>query len=140
MTTTCTLCYHPAESHSTDEHGNRPCRSIDHPNGTPCQDCQKMLTAAYRDRVGAERETPHFEQAWAAYLVTLADIQRAFGPSAPAFFTDVHQSALASALIAYREQQETEQAIARVEAVCHELPYEYARLILDALENKEPSP
>lgn len=33
--------------------------------------------------------------------------------------------------------QEAEQAIARVEQVCHDLPYEYARLILDALENAE---
>lgn len=35
--------------------------------------------------------------------------------------------------------QEAEQAIARVEQVCHDLPYEYARLILAALENKEPT-
>lgn len=35
--------------------------------------------------------------------------------------------------------QEAEQAIARVQQACHELPYEYARLILAALENTEPT-
>lgn len=104
--THCLLCYHPLTSHPQDADGNRPCRSIDHPEGVPCHDCQDMLTTEYRSRVADERDTAAFEQAYAAYLVTLADVQRAFGDAAWAYFTDVHQSALASALIAYRKQQE----------------------------------
>ena len=104
--TTCSLCYHPAESHPQDAHGNRPCRSIGHPDGVPCTDCQAMLTPDYRGRVADERDSAAFEQAYAAYLVTLADVRLAFGNAADAFFTDVHQSALASALIAYRKQTE----------------------------------
>lgn len=107
--THCLLCYHPAESHPADADGNRPCRNVGHPDGVPCQDCQAMLTPEYRDQVGAERDTDAFEQAYAAYLVTLADIRRAFGPAADAFFTDVHQSALASALIAYRKATSEQQ-------------------------------
>lgn len=101
--THCLLCYHPLTSHPEDADGNRPCRSIGHPSGVPCLDCQAMLTPDYRGRVADERDSQHFEQAWAAYLVTLADVQNAFGDAAPAYFTDVHQSALASALIAHRE-------------------------------------
>jgi len=61
-----------------------------------------MLTDEYRERVQDERDTDRFPTAWGAYKVTLDDAQNAFGDSAPAFFSDIHQSALASALITYR--------------------------------------
>ena len=113
--THCLLCYHPTESHPVDADGNRPCRNVGHPDGVPCLDCQAMLTPEYRDQVGAERDTEAFEQAYAAYLVILADIRHAFGPAADAFFTDVHQSALASALIAYRKATSEQQGASTCE-------------------------
>jgi hypothetical protein len=74
-----------------------------------------MLTTEYRARLQDERDADWFQTVWGAYKVTLDDARNAFGDSAWAFFSDVHQSALASALIAYREQQTT--AEQRLEAL-----------------------
>lgn len=105
--THCWMCGHPAESHDLQPDGNRPCRSPGHPKGVPCADCRALLTPEYRERVQEQRDGDAFEAAWNAYNVTLQDARQAFGEHAPVFFTDIHQSALASALIAYREHQQT---------------------------------
>lgn len=100
--THCFMCGHPVESHDPRADGTRPCRSPHHPDGVPCADCRVMLTDEYRAAVQDQRDADEFEAAWAAFTVTRADAQHFFGDSAPAFFSDIHQSALASALIAYR--------------------------------------
>lgn len=101
--THCTMCGHPVEAHDQDADGNRPCRSPGHPKGVPCSDCRALLTDEYRHRIQDEREEPGFEQAWNAFLITREDAAHSFGRNAPAFFTDIHEAALASALIHYRE-------------------------------------
>jgi hypothetical protein len=105
--THCFMCGHPVESHDLDPDGNRPCRSPGHPKGVPCADCRALLTPEYRARIQDQREEDGFEAAWNSYYVTLQDARDHFGEHAPVFFSDIHQSALASALIAYREQQKT---------------------------------
>lgn len=107
--THCWLCGHRVESHDLQPDGTRPCRSPGHPKGVPCADCRALLTSEYRERVQAERDGDAFEAAWNAYNVTREDAQHAFGKHAPVFFTDIHQCALASALIAYREHLESKE-------------------------------
>lgn len=104
--THCFMCGHPIDSHDLQPDGNRPCRSPGHPKGVPCADCRALLTSEYRAKIQDERETEPFQDAWNAYYVTLQDAREAFGEHAPVCFTDIHQSALASALIAYRKQHE----------------------------------
>lgn len=104
--THCFMCGHPITSHDPNPDGTRPCRSPGHPNGVPCSDCRAMLTSEYRERVQEERDRAGFETAWNAYQLTLQDARNAFGEHAPVFFTDIHQSALASAFIAYRGHEE----------------------------------
>lgn len=104
--THCFMCGHPVQSHDPNPDGTRPCRSPGHPNGVPCSDCRAMLTPEYRERVQEAREGEAFEVAWNAFMVTRQDAQDAFGEHAPVFFTDINQSALASALIAYRTHTE----------------------------------
>lgn len=106
--THCFMCGHPWDSHDPNPDGTRSCRSPGHPKGVPCAGCRAMLTSEYRERVQEERDGAAFEAAWNAYNVTREDARQAFGEHAPVFFTDIHQSALASALIAYREHQQQE--------------------------------
>jgi hypothetical protein len=101
--THCIACSHPAESHDLQPDGTRPCRSPRHPAGVPCADCRALLTPEHRDAIQDERDNDSFEAVWAAYYVTLQDAQNAFGKHAAAYFSDIHQSALASALITYRK-------------------------------------
>lgn len=107
--THCFMCGHPVESHDLQPDGTRPCRSPGHPKGVPCADCRTLLTTEYRERVQAEREDPAFRAAWNAFLVTREDARHEFGEHAPVFFTDIHESALASALIAYRQHLENKE-------------------------------
>ncbi|MEU5322964.1 hypothetical protein AB0G67_40370 [Streptomyces sp. NPDC021056] len=100
----CYSCGHPWDAHDTRPDGNRSCRSVGHTDGVSCAGCRAMLTTEYRDKVQQERDADWFQAVWGAYTVILADARHAFGDSAPAFFSDIHQSALASALIAYREK------------------------------------
>lgn len=103
--THCFMCGHPWDSHDPNPDGTRSCRSPSHPNGVPCADCRAMLTSEYRECVQEERDGAAFEAAWNAFMVTREDARNAFGEHAPVFFTDINQSALASALIAYRKQR-----------------------------------
>ncbi|MCI3279139.1 hypothetical protein [Streptomyces cylindrosporus] len=100
----CYSCGHPWDSHDTNADGHRSCRSVSHPSGVSCADCRTMLTTEYREQLQDERDADGFQAVWGAYKVTLDDARHAFGASAPAFFSDIHQSAVASALIAYRKQ------------------------------------
>ncbi|MET8746379.1 hypothetical protein [Streptomyces sp. NPDC004728] len=109
-TSHCFMCGHPADSHDPRPDGTRPCRSPHHPDGVPCADCRAMLTDEYRAKVQDERAADGFEAAWAAFTVTRDDAMHFFGDSAPAFFSDIHQSALASALIAYRSATDLDHA------------------------------
>ncbi|MCL8016893.1 hypothetical protein [Streptomyces sp. AS02] len=102
----CYSCGHPWDAHDTRDDGHRSCRSVGHQDGVSCADCRAMLTTEYREQLQDERGADWFQAVWGAYTVTLADARHAFGDSAPAFFSDIHQSALASALIAYRKQTE----------------------------------
>ncbi|MFF8610877.1 hypothetical protein ACF06X_33765 [Streptomyces sp. NPDC015346] len=101
--THCWACSHPVEDHELQPDGTRPCRTPGHPNGVPCAGCRALLTPEHRAAIQEERENDSFEAAWGAYNVTLVDAQKAFGEHAPFYFSDIHQSALASALIAYRK-------------------------------------
>lgn len=160
----CYSCGHPWDSHEQNPDGTRSCRSVGHPKGIPCSDCRAMLTTEYRAQLQDERDADWFRAVWGAYTVTLSDARNAFGTSAPAFFSDIHQSALASALIAYRQQQEAALKAA-LELVrdfvdpnsctydnlgyceTHGLPvgtnptctHARARSLLAGLENKEPA-
>jgi len=104
--TNCYSCGHPWASHDIRADGHRSCRSVGHSEGVSCADCRTLLTDDYREQLQSERGADWFQAVWGAYTVTLADARHAFGDSAPAFFSDIHQSAVASALIAYRQQQE----------------------------------
>lgn len=104
----CVLCHHPADAHEEiGPEGNRPCRSVGHSKGVPCRECRRLISAEHVAAVMRMREEggEAFEVAWGAYTTTLDHVRRNFGDAWQAFFTDVHQSALASALIAYRETE-----------------------------------
>jgi hypothetical protein len=105
--TRCTLCGHREDQHDTEPDGSRPCRSIGHPKGVPCAECRRLVSAEHVQAVMALREADDesFEAAWAAYHVTLDHVRREIGPGWTAFFTDVHQSALASAVLTLRAQE-----------------------------------
>lgn len=100
------MCGHPVESHDLQPDGNRPCRSPGHPKGVPCADCRALLTDDHKQAIQDERETTLFEAAWNSYYVTLQDARNTFGENADFYFSDIHQAALASALIAYRQHLE----------------------------------
>jgi hypothetical protein len=102
----CTLCHHREDQHETLPDGTRPCRSIGHPKGLTCTECRRLTSAEHVDAVMELRSTDDdaFEEAWGAYYATLNHVRNEIGPGWQAFFTDVHQSALASAVLALREQ------------------------------------
>jgi hypothetical protein len=102
----CVLCHHREDQHDTEPDGSRPCRSIGHPKGVPCQECRRLTSPEHVEAIMTMREdaSDAFETAWSAYKTTLDHVRKEIGPGWQAFFTDVHQAALASALIAYREQ------------------------------------
>jgi hypothetical protein len=101
------------ESHEEDENGLRPCRSVGHPKGMPCTECWAMTTQEYvatiMERRGALYDHPDGPDAsaWAAYHLTLDHVRHQIGPGWQAFFTDVHQAAVISALIAYDRAKAT---------------------------------
>ncbi|MFF6844637.1 hypothetical protein ACFY8X_38605 [Streptomyces tanashiensis] len=101
--THCWACSHPVEAHDIQPDGTRPCRTPGHHKGVPCAGCRALLTDEHRADIQDERENDSFATAWGAYMVTLQDARNAFGEHAAAMFSDIHQSALASALIAYRK-------------------------------------
>ncbi|KAB7835917.1 hypothetical protein [Streptomyces mobaraensis] len=92
-----------AADHDLQADGTRPCRTPGHPKGVPCAGCWRLLSPEHRKAIQEEREGEAFRAAWGAFFMTLLDAQAAFGDSAPAFFSDIHESALASALITYRQ-------------------------------------
>jgi hypothetical protein len=105
--THCIMCGHPTPAHPEDEKGMRPCRSVNHPAGLNCTECTRLLDkealAAMQERRGqvyADQDGPE-ARAWAAFHIVRAWAQYVFGPSWQAFYTDIHQSALAAALIEY---------------------------------------
>lgn len=102
---TCTLCDHPAEAHPQQPDGTRPCRSVGHPNGLTCTECIRITSPEHVRRIQEARDG--IDEAWAAFKVTLDHARNEIGPGWQAFFTDVYQSALASAIIA---QEETKRA------------------------------
>lgn len=103
----CTLCGHREDQHDTLPDGSRPCRSIGHSKGLTCRECRRLTSTEHVNAVMEMRgeSTEAFQVAWAAYSATLDHVRKEIGSGWQAFFTDVHQSALASALIAYQEQQ-----------------------------------
>ena len=102
----CSLCNHREDQHETLPDGTRPCRSIGHPEGLTCRECQRLISPEYVDSLQALRAAGDaaFEDAWNAYRVTLDHARDQIGPGWTAFFTDVHQSALASAVLTLRAQ------------------------------------
>lgn len=98
----CSMCRHAAAEHAVDpETGFRPCRSIGHPKGLTCEECRRLTSPAHVEVVMVMRGDPLLKVAFGAYLATRAHVNDQLGESAPAFFTDVHESAVASALIEY---------------------------------------
>jgi hypothetical protein len=102
---TCSLCGHPAHQHDTMPDGTRPCRSVGHPEGLTCTECRRITSPEHIQRITDVRdEDPAFDQAWAAYKTTYDHVREQIGPGWKAHFTDHHQAALASALLAYQEE------------------------------------
>jgi len=100
--TRCSMCRHAASEHDVDpETGFRPCRSIGHPEGLTCEECRRLTSPAHVEAVMVMRGDPLLKVAFGAYLATRAHVNDQLGEAAPAFFTDVHESAVASALIEY---------------------------------------
>jgi hypothetical protein len=97
----CTLCGHPADAHPQLADGTRPCRSVGHPNGLTCTECIRITSPEHVQRIQEARDM--IDPAWAAFKVTLDHARTEIGPGWQAFFTDVYQSALASAIIAHEE-------------------------------------
>jgi hypothetical protein len=99
----CVLCTHPFSAHGTMPDGTRPCRSVGHPDGLNCEECKRLTSPEYVQQIMAMREehSPAFAAAWAAYSTTLDHVRHEIGAGWQAFFTDVHQAALASGLIEY---------------------------------------
>lgn len=110
--THCVLCGHLNTLHNDEPDGTRPCRSIGHPKGLTCRECMRLTSAEHVDAIMRmrEEEDPAFEEAWASYRVTLDHVRNEIGEGWQAFFTDVHQAALASALIAYRKHTSTDRS------------------------------
>lgn len=108
----CTLCRHREDQHETLPDGTRPCRSIGHEKGLTCTECRRLIGAEHFEAVMALRDEPddQFEVAWAAYYATFNHARDEIGPGWQAFFTDVHQSAVASAILAYRAEEEAQAA------------------------------
>lgn len=103
----CPLCSHPAEVHDAAPDGRRPCRSVGHPDGVPCAECRRLVSAErHGELMGVRDGGLPFDAAWSAYTAVYDNARQAFGDSWQSFFTDIHQSALASALIAYQEAQQ----------------------------------
>ncbi|MFI5814943.1 hypothetical protein ACIA7S_28790 [Streptomyces sp. NPDC051643] len=125
----CSLCGHREDQHDTEPDGTRPCRTIGHPKGVPCAECRRLTDTAHFEDLMAMRDSGDaFDEAWAAYRVTFDHVRDQIGPGWPAFFTDVHQSALASALVVLRQQpegtasqQQLDDALAALEAAREDL-------------------
>ncbi|MEU2426929.1 hypothetical protein ABZ619_38955 [Streptomyces sp. NPDC007851] len=100
----CIGCSHREDQHDTLPDGTRPCRSIGHSKGLTCAECRRLISAGHVQAVmelrGADDDA--FQEAWAAYHTTLDHVRKELGSSWTAFFTDVHQSALASAVLTLR--------------------------------------
>lgn len=112
--THCIMCSHPAAAHPKDANGLRPCRSVGHPAGMNCTECQRLLAeealAAMQARRGAIYDGVDGPEAraWAAFNCVREWAMHEFGQSWTAFYTDIHQSALMAALIEYdRARQDT---------------------------------
>jgi len=105
--TRCSLCSHREDEHETLPDGSRPCRSIGHEKGLTCRECIRLTGPEHVEAVMALRgaDDEAFRVAWAAYYATLNHVRDQIGPGWQAFFSDVHQSALASAVLVLREQQ-----------------------------------
>ncbi|NUR01337.1 MAG: hypothetical protein HOY79_33875 [Streptomyces sp.] len=103
----CVICNHREDQHDTLPDGTRPCRSIGHEKGLTCRECMRLISAEHVDAVMALRgaDDDAFAEAWGAYYATLNHVRNEIGPGWQAFFTDVHQSALASAVLTLRERQ-----------------------------------
>ncbi|OKI16572.1 hypothetical protein [Streptomyces sp. CB03911] len=104
--TMCIGCGHHPDQHEQMPDGTRPCRSIGHPAGVPCAECRRLTEAQHLERIQEMRadDTGAFEAAWASYKVTYDHARQEIGPGWQAYFTDHHQSALASALLAFAHQ------------------------------------
>lgn len=103
---TCVLCNHREDQHETLPDGSSPCRSVGHAKGLTCAECRRLTGDEHVSAIMALRSDPDeaFEVAWAAYHATLDHVRHEIGAEWMAFFTDVHQSALASAVLVLREQ------------------------------------
>lgn len=103
--TECTLCGHPHDAHDALPDGTRPCRSIGHPKGLTCRTCKQLTSAEHVEAIMSLRADPPpaFTAAWADYRATLDHVRQEIGEGWQAFFTDVHQAALASAFLAWQQ-------------------------------------
>lgn len=108
--TRCTLCMHREDQHDTLPDGTRPCRSIGHEKGLTCAECRRLIGDEHFEALMRLRgeDDDAFTDAWAAYYVTLNHVRDQIGPGWQAFFSDVHQSALASAVITLRTRSNAE--------------------------------
>lgn len=104
--TRCSLCHHREDEHETLPNGSRPCRSIGHAKGLTCRECRRLTEAEHVEAVMGLRDEPDdaFTTAWAAYYATLNHARDQIGSGWQAFFSDVHQSAVASAVLTLRAQ------------------------------------
>ncbi|MBM9509937.1 hypothetical protein [Actinacidiphila acididurans] len=147
--TTCTLCGHHADQHNLNADGYRPCRSAGHPDGLNCRECIRLTSGDHLEQLIALRNSddPAFTAAWSAFTVTRDHARHEIGDGWQAFYTDVHQSALASAILTYRAQQEEEtqalrDRVAELEAaVCrcfsaemHDPACSQSRIVVDGVE------
>lgn len=105
--THCILCGHPVDAHPEDGQGMRPCRSVGHPKGMNCTECVRLIdgdavaaVVERRERIYADMDSPD-ARAWAAFNATREHVRYQIGEGWQAFYVDIHQSALASALIEY---------------------------------------
>lgn len=103
-TARCSFCFHPTAAHDVDpDTGNRPCRSIGHPKGLACAECRRLTSREHIDAVMKMRASgdPLFGAAFSAFNTTYDHVRRELGAAYLAHFTDVHESALASALLEF---------------------------------------
>lgn len=109
--TSCIACNHPLDAHPVDpETGFRTCRSVGHSKGLTCAECERLTSSDHHAAIMAMRnaDDPLLTAAYGAYKATRVYVERQFGDAAEAFFTDVHQSAVASALIEYERALATQ--------------------------------
>ena len=107
--THCWACGHLVDVHDVDpETGYRPCRNVGHPKGVPCAECRRLIAPEHIAAIVAMRQSegPAFKTAYGAFTVTYEHVREQFGDAWQAFFTDIHESAVASALIEYEAAHE----------------------------------